>query len=555
MFAISCSQTEDALQPDEVKALASRYDAKAGHFENIGKYDSAFINYTRAKEWYEAAGDSVNVAYRLLYRLAPFYKKYNNYDEYEATAAEALSFMGNRRTVNDSAYLAEIYNIYGIAFTDSKNFTGAVANYTKAAAYTGSDFNKLFVRNNLAYVYIAAGDYSKAIAILEKVAASKSLNDSMSIRAIVFDNLGYAYLKSGNNKAVPYLNKALLLREKYQDSTGLIASYIHLSEYSVKTNRMLAYIYAQKAYAIATAIQSTDDRIEALLFLMHTVTGKEYETFSARRIALQDSISNIRKQANNQFAAVKYEARKEKEDNKKLRIEKAFEKEKRRTRTVLTVFIVLAGAAATVFFFRRQRSKHRKITEKRVYDAETRISQQVHDELANDLYQLMNFADLRDLSGDDKEILLNTMEQLYFRTRAISHENNTIDTSPDFPRQLKEMIVGFNGNGVLLLHEGFDNMPWELLEDYVKRTVYRTIQELLINMRKHSNCNQAVLVFRKENGFMHIEYSDNGNTKEEGEILLNNGLQNVENRIQAIKGTFTFGFVSGKFKAHASFPV
>ena len=63
------------------------------------------------------------------------------------------------------------------------------------------------------------------------------------------------------------------------------------------------------------------------------------------------------------------------------------------------------------------------------------------------------------------------------------------------------------------------------------------LNSLIINMKKHSQASIVVLVFQKENRKLHISYSDNGIGND---LKKGNGLQNTENRIQAINGTIIF---------------
>jgi signal transduction histidine kinase len=75
-------------------------------------------------------------------------------------------------------------------------------------------------------------------------------------------------------------------------------------------------------------------------------------------------------------------------------------------------------------------------------------------------------------------------------------------------------------------------------------------------MRKHSDSTLVVISFKKNGNKIQIDYSDNGIGATSEEINLKKGLQNVENRILAIKGTITFDTKSGKgFKVNILFPL
>lgn len=191
------------------------------------------------------------------------------------------------------------------------------------------------------------------------------------------------------------------------------------------------------------------------------------------------------------------------------------------------------------------------------YDTEVRIAKKLHDELANDVYQTMVFSETHDLStSHNKDLLLDKLDTIYSRTRNISKENSIIPMGIDFLPNLKEMISGFSTTSVTILINDADSIPWHALSDIKKITVYRVLQELLINMKKHSEASLAVLSFKKVGNNLHLDYTDNGIGATLEKVNLKNGLQNVENRILALKGTIAFKTkLSTGFKSTVIFPL
>jgi glucose-6-phosphate-specific signal transduction histidine kinase len=169
----------------------------------------------------------------------------------------------------------------------------------------------------------------------------------------------------------------------------------------------------------------------------------------------------------------------------------------------------------------------------------------------------MSFAETQQLDDiKNKETLLHNLDTIYKRTRNISKENNTIDTGPNYENHLKEMMVNFSSADVNVLLSGIDSIPFPILENNKKIILYRILQEMLVNMKKHSQCSIVLISFLKKDGKIQINYSDNGSGIATDKIVLRNGLLNVENRIAAINGKLTFDTVSGKgFKASFTFPV
>ena len=207
-----------------------------------------------------------------------------------------------------------------------------------------------------------------------------------------------------------------------------------------------------------------------------------------------------------------------------------------------------------LYFFLKTINKKEKIQTS--YDTETRIAKRLHDELANDVYHTMSFAETQDLSSSqNKEILLTNLDTIYSRTRNISKENSSIDTGLHFVAGLKEMISGFNTDAVNILIYHMDSVNWDALATNKKIIVYRVLQELLVNMKKHSRCSLVVITFKKNENKIQIDYSDNGVGASLYKKNSRNGLLNVENRILSIKGNITFDTNSGKgFKTSLSIP-
>jgi signal transduction histidine kinase len=208
-----------------------------------------------------------------------------------------------------------------------------------------------------------------------------------------------------------------------------------------------------------------------------------------------------------------------------------------------------------ITYYLVNKNKREKI--KTSYNTELRIANKLHDELANDVFHTMAFAETQDLStGHNKEILLSNLETIYSRTRNLSRENSAIETGSLFISYLKEMISGFNTKEVNVLIYGMDTINWKIVETNKKIVVYRVLQELLVNMKKHSQCSLVAITFKKDKNKLQIDYTDNGLGASNKELNHKNGLQNVENRIKTIKGSITFDNNSNKgFKVSFIFPI
>jgi hypothetical protein len=131
-------------------------------------------------------------------------------------------------------------------------------------------------------------------------------------------------------------------------------------------------------------------------------------------------------------------------------------------------------------------AKNKREKSKATYATEILISKK-HDELANDVYQTMAFAETQDLSTTrNKEILLSNLDTIYSRTRNISKENISVETGPAFLSDFKEMMTDFNTHEVNVIANGLDAINWSTLDSNIKIILYR-YPRLLVNMKNIVN--------------------------------------------------------------------
>tara|TARA_R110002020_G_scaffold229065_3_gene439820 strand:- start:1669 stop:2490 length:822 start_codon:yes stop_codon:yes gene_type:complete len=255
---------------------------------------------------------------------------------------------------------------------------------------------------------------------------------------------------------------------------------------------------------------------------------------------LTDSIANAKQIAENKNAFLKYNVAEEQKKTQASILLQEIESRKRLAYQALAfiIFLILVGS----YFIYRNRYRKAKIEE--IYKTETRIAKKVHDEVANDMYKVMT--SLENNSGIDTAIL-DEMEKIYTKTRDISRENSAIDLRKDFGKQLNDLLLGYKNSKVNIITRNLSKMPWDGISEMKKTAIYRVLQELMTNMRKHSHATFVTLVFEKEGKKIHINYRDNGVGCD---LFKKNGLQHTESRIASINGTINFESKQGDgFKA------
>jgi glucose-6-phosphate-specific signal transduction histidine kinase len=223
---------------------------------------------------------------------------------------------------------------------------------------------------------------------------------------------------------------------------------------------------------------------------------------------------------------------------------------------LLLVCLVFTIFSSLLVYFLIQ-SRHRRERFMEAYFTETRIAKKVHDEIANEIYSTLHYLTTeKEISGQTKEKLIEKLDDIYLLTKNISRETNNIDTGYDFPEHLKMMLTAYSGNSVNVIIKGISDIEWDKIHALKKIATYRSLQEMMVNMKKHSKASLVAIDFATDRKNIEIHYTDNGQGASEKQLFQKNGLLNIENRMIAIDGISKFDSGTGKgFRATLTYPV
>lgn len=534
---------------------------------NLGEYyfylkqnNTALTYFNKSNVEFKNSKDSSNVVYSLL-MMSSILKEKSDYYDMEAVNTEALRYISPTDKNLNYNYSC-LYNNLGIALKQTFDYGKSLEYYKKARRYVTDANSVIMLENNIAVIYTLLNQPQKSLDILLRLDQSKSNTKIAAINAPIANNIGLAYLKMNDPRSLDYFLKGLRIRQEEKNNYGLIDCYAHLANYYQTNTKTIALAkkYALKSYTEATKLGVTEERLNALKILSTTSYGKESSDYLKSYFKLNDSLTVVKQKNKNQFAKIKYDFSVQMEQNLQLKAretEKDLNLANSKNQILVLLLLGILSIGITIFGIYYLKQKNKKEILQEGYNTEARISKQLHDELANDVFHVMTFAETQNLVDEtNKEILLNNLELIYKRTRNISKENSGIDTGIDFELHLKEMIADFSSNEVNVLINGIESVAFALMESTKKIIVYRVLQELLVNMKKHSHSSIVAISFKKIAQNIHIEYSDNGIGITQNKIILKNGLQNVKNRIVNLNGSINFDISPGKgFKISISFPV
>lgn len=457
----------------------------------------------------------------------------------EVTTIEGLELLNNIK-VNDRVIESKVglYNHLGIIHRKYGNYEEALKYYEIALGIALKQADSISIFNNKAYVYMCQKAYKLAVKEFTEVYNEKlKTNDKKQI-ARALSNLGAARSYLDIPVALDNIKEALRIREEISDIAGLYSSYKHLTEYYKRGDDNLnAEYYANKAYGTAKLINSPEfikDALSHIIDLDNNPKVIEYKKLS-------DSITLARRLSENKYASVKYESI----ENSRKAQESELQREKEKILKIRFQFIGVLGLGVFIGLYFVSKNRHNREKAQQVYQTETRISKKVHDEVANDLYQVMT--KLQFEANSNLENVLDDLEGIYNKTRDISKENSIIDVDGDFNDLLNDLLLSYKTNDINVITQNITKMDWKAVSNIKKTTFYRVLQELMTNMRKHSKASIVLISFDQIKNKIIINYKDNGVGSD---LSKNNGLLNAENRIKSIKGTITFeSQINKSFKA------
>lgn len=506
-------------------------------YKDHNNIDSAFFYYNKAKLICDPNTDPGNYV-SILNCMAEIQSHHGDFLGSETTIKNALLYL---KSVKDQTQIWNTYTILGSNALHTYNFTDAEKYFNKALNLNIDENRKSLTKSNIANLLIAQQKYAEALKIFLRLSIKKEIRQKPESYANALDNIGFCYFKTQDPRGIEYLDEALEIRNKIKDSSGIGVSNLNLATYyDTYKDSSLAKKHALNAYKNFNELNNIDDKLNAIKIIIKNSSPIDLKKYSLIHVGLVDSIFEIRQQAKNQFAKIKYDSKLEKQENLKLKTyqsENELKLERQKNRNIISYIIIILSICLILILYYYLTSKANRDKIEAAYNSETRISKKLHDELANDIYHTMAFAENRNLSlTENKEQLLSNLAAIYSRTRDISRENCYIITDENYISSLKEMISGFTTLNINLILNGIDLIPWKEIEKDKKITIYRVLQELLVNMRKYSEASLVGISFKQLEKNMLINYNDNGKGIDTEKIIFKNGLHNVESRILKIKG-------------------
>lgn len=543
--------------------LGKAYRSKSFYFKDINELDSSLIYNLKAEKIYAGLNEPMILGNLL------FNKGVTQYDGGDFLGAE-LSLNRAYGIFKDSDKKDKLYGVLnqlGLTYNELKEYDKALFYQNKALETVqkynlSSDFHEEAVcYNNIGYLYLKLKKYTEATINLELALKDKKIiTDDPELYSLLLDNLAYSRLQSSNFKDLPDLfYEALKIREKTNNYSGKIATYIHLSEYFfIKNDINKSIFYSQKAIEDA---KKSKIPINKILALKHAaiVDVKNSLDYTKRYIAISDSLQLAERKSKDRFARIQLETDEIIQEKDSL---------EDKNRNLLFIIFGTAGFFLIFYYLRAQRAKNRELIYKQAQQKANEdifnlmMSQQaVIDEsranekqkLARELHDgvLGRMFGLR-LSLDSVN-RLNNEEALMKRNQIINElktiEQDIREISHDLNREKQVLINNFVSIVTNLIEEQketydakvsffLDNsIHWDKIPNAVKINLYRILQESLQNINKYAHAKNINIGFVKNDHTIIFKISDDGIGFDVNKKSKGIGTQNMLARTKECNGT------------------
>jgi signal transduction histidine kinase len=548
-LSTACLNNKDV---GKAKHLNHFYD-KAYEFREAGMSDSAFLYYNKAKDLSLSQKDSVGV-FKSLVNMGYITKIQGDYLGAQELCLSAIKYF-DQNDKDQMHYIHSNFNTLALSCYQLKEYREAIKFINLALKYAkGYDRDIFLYLNNKAKIFEELREFNKAISIYEHVLKGPHKDQRGYARVLV--NSAFAkWLQNSTYNPAPELMLALAIRKRERDVEGLNHSYARLSDYYENINKDSALVYAVKMHEVAKELNSPDDILEALEKLVKLNTGLKSKQYFVSYRKLEDSVMMARNKSKNQFALIRYETEKHKADNlvlQKDNTEKKYQLIKQKAVLVVGLAFAFFAIILSYVLYKKRKQRLELASKNAIRENQLKTSKKVHDVVANGLYRVM--AEIENNENLNKDQVLDKLEDMYEKSRDLSYEEVQY-TDKKFHEKVGVLLKSFAGENIKVIIIGNTSELWKRVNSEVKYEIEHILQELMVNMKKHSSASNVAIRFEQKQHKISIYYTDNG-VGMLPEQQFNNGLTNTGNRIIAIDGEITFeSKVEKGLKIQITFPI
>ena len=512
---------------------------------------------------YASATDDKELLISLHINKADVERQLGDFFQAQQTVKMGLNYLEKDK---DSLEHYKLFNTLGIACNDAQEFENAQKAYSNALLYASTLKQRAATLNNIAVNYKEQQNYGEAIKIYEELLAVPELNEHPETKARIMDNLGYSFFKTADERAIAYMEKALVKRQELNDMDGMFASYIHLSDYYSDKNIAQALPYAQHALQIASSAKSPDWQLEALQYIV--MLKKNPEAEAERYFFLKDSLDRAKQTLRNEYISTKFFTEKTDRENltlKQQNAEQALLTEREKTQKwIVSSGLVFSMAGLGIFFLVYRRNQKQKKEIEKQKNLVEELQRELHHRLKNNLSFIDFFITLAkgkfpdpaySQKLDELQNRINSMFEVH--TQLFKKEDVTTVNAKSYISALLENVKKAYDSPNISLEENVENTT---LPADTSFPIGLIINEFVTNSYKYAFPNNEKgmisISLHEDRENYHLKLADNGKGLHKDfdiEKLDSFGMETIKLLTVEYKGTFKLDGKNG-LKMEISFP-
>ena len=556
-------------------SIAKAYSYIGDTYE-VSQKDSAYYYYQKSEKLYQILNNREHVG-KILFKKAYVLFFEGNYTESEAQVSKALFYFKNSK---DAEMLFAAYTLMGTNFEKLEEYQEALKyqflakNVLNDIEGFNSDLEKKYLYNiessiNISNIYEKTNKYGQSIQVLKSLLTPKLKGKSLSNYIYVLGNLGYSKMKSGILKGTDkYFKEALYLSKENDFKNNIVYQLKNLGEYySIIKDSTSSTSYLKQSLQLAEKLKMGEETKKSLQ-LLSQIDKQNAAIYDKRYIVISDSLSKAQRINSNKYARIEYETSAVEDENKILSAKNTY---------IIIGSLILIFALILVIVYRYIKSQKREIefrkaqqkAEAEIFELlkeyqiklvdakereQNRISKELHDSVMNNLYGarmqlgILNDSDVKEIK-EKRLIYVDLLQEIEQEIRTISHDlqSDVIDNQFDYVSLLSNLIQLQNEIGVTLFSFEVDpNIDWDAIDSLVKITIFRIVQESLLNVTKHAKAKECTVYVSLEANHLILLIKDDGVGFDVNATKQGIGLNNIQERVKTIKAALEISSTSNE---------
>lgn len=335
--------------------IAKFHKYKGLYFHFLKIKDSAYFHYLKAEYLFKHLNDKYEVA-KISLNKSYIQNDYNDYLGAELSAKKANMFFRKKKLTN-LQYRSMI--LLGNVYQSIGNHDEALKSYKEAMRLlirsneASKKINKSNCLNNIGNLYRERKEYKKALMYFSKaIKNEKLIQKDPALLGILYNNIGYCYLKTKRLKSPTILYNAKKILDSLNLKDESAMTDVYLSNYFLmKRDSVNANLHAESALKLSREAKATDFYLTALTNA-GSINPKKAPFYIQEFKRVNDSLLYAERTARNQYYKIQLET-------EEINQEREAALKQRSLFLIITVGVFLI--AILVFIIARQRLKQKEL--------------------------------------------------------------------------------------------------------------------------------------------------------------------------------------------------